>query len=372
MIFLLKLAKLSLKTIYPFFKLFPKNPNKITFLSRQTNEPSIDYELLAAELQSRSENIEIVMLCKRAEKNLKEIFQYSMVMIKSLYHIATSNVCILDTYWPAVSLLNHKKSLTVIQMWHAMGKIKKSGYQNLSSAGGRTAAVAEEINMHKNYDLIIAGGEFWNPFYCASFGVDEDILYNVGLPRVDYLIHNQTQLKQSIFEEHPDLRKKPLILYAPTWRKTGIDGWDKLLKEIDSNKFNIVVKGHPNQKLSGGYNLNCFPTLDVLAACDLIITDYSAIAVEAAAISKPTYYYLYDYETYSTKNGLNADPMKEMPSCAFKNATDLALAISASYPAGELERYRQKVLPPTVGNSTKLIANKVMAYMEDKGHAKIH
>ena len=45
----------------------------------------------------------------------------------------------------------------MIQMWHAIGKIKKSGYQTLDKDSGRSRAVAELLCMHRNYDYIIAG-----------------------------------------------------------------------------------------------------------------------------------------------------------------------------------------------------------------------
>lgn len=56
-------------------------------------------------------------------------------------------------------MLNHKSSLTVIQIWHALGKIKQSGYQTVGKAGGRGRLVADELCMHRNYDYIIAGGK---------------------------------------------------------------------------------------------------------------------------------------------------------------------------------------------------------------------
>lgn len=75
-----------------------------------------------------------------------------------------------------------KKSLTVIQMWHALGKIKQSGYQTLGKASGRGAEMAHLLKMHENYDYIIAGGKAWNPFYEKSFNQPQDKLVNCGLP----------------------------------------------------------------------------------------------------------------------------------------------------------------------------------------------
>ena len=75
------------------------------------------------------------------------MLEYAFVTLKSMYHLATASVCVLDSYWPAVSVLHHKKQLAVIQMWHAMGKIKKSGYQSLGKKFGRSDMIAREMRM---------------------------------------------------------------------------------------------------------------------------------------------------------------------------------------------------------------------------------
>ena len=73
-------------------------------------------------------------------------------------------------------------------MWHALGKIKQSGYQTLGKASGRGAEMAHLMKMHENYDYIIAGGKAWNPFYEKSFNQPQDKLVNCGLPRIDRLL----------------------------------------------------------------------------------------------------------------------------------------------------------------------------------------
>jgi len=289
--------------------------------------------------------------------------------MKSLYHLATAKVCILDTYWPAVSLLTHKKDLKIIQIWHAMGKIKQSGYKTVNREGGRGKKFSDAMDMHKNYDMIVAGAKAWNPFYCESFNVSEEVLLNVGLPRIDYLIHDKEKIKEKILKAYPKLNEKPIILYAPTFRRTGNEGWDKLLKEIDLTTYNLIIKSHPNQPLeyqsTDIYELKPFTALECLTICDYLITDYSAIAVEAAAISVKTYYYLYDYEKYRTKNGLNIDLFKEMPNCVFEDAHELMETLNNQpYNFTALSHYQAKYLPSPLGQSTKLIAHAVMDYLE--------
>ena len=370
MIFLLRLVKIFMIIIYAFLKLLPTRKNKIVFLSRQTNTPSIDYKMLVDAIEKQNSDIKIVVMCKRIEKKPVELVRFVWMILRSMYHLATARVCILDAYWPAVSMLNHKDDLTVIQIWHAMGKIKQSGYKNLDSEAGRGREIAYVLGMHKNYDLIVAGGEAWNKFYCESFNVSEEVLYNVGLPRIDYLLIEKDNLRARIFTKYPELSGKPSVIYAPTWRRTGIDGWDEFIRLFDFNKFNLILKCHPNQNLRHGnphiYDLKEFSTLDCLAIADYLVTDYSAIAVEAAAIDVKTYYYLYDYEVYNSKNGLNIDLFEEMPGCAFTTASELIENLNlGNYNVDALKNYQQKFLPARLGQSTNLIVDKIMESLEE-------
>ena len=213
------LLRWVLNFIYFFMKLAPCDNNRVVFLSRQSNTPTDDFLMLKAKLEEIKPDIKIVMFTQRVDGNLKSMLSYGVTTLKSMHHLARARVCVLDAYWPAVSMLKHKDSLAVIQMWHAMGKIKKSGYQSVGKEFGRSSMLAHELRMHRNYDVIIAGGKAFDPFYCASFGVDESVLYNVGLPRMDMLRENTEKCRKQFFEAYPELDGKKLVLYAPTFRK---------------------------------------------------------------------------------------------------------------------------------------------------------
>ena len=60
---------------------------------------------------------------------------------------------------------------------------------------------------------------------------------------------------------------------------------------------------------------------------DVIITDYSACAFEASVLMKPLYFFVPDYDEYSSERGINVDLKKEMPSATFENAEELVNAI---------------------------------------------
>ncbi len=371
------IMRFCLSAIYAILKLLPTQNNKLLFLSRQSDSLTTDFRLVQEELRRRAPSIKIVSICHRLEGagsgGIRGMLSFAASTLRSMYHMATSSVCVLDAYWPAVSLLKHKKELTVIQMWHALGKIKQSGYQTLGKESGRDAQTARLMRMHKGYDYIIAGGKAWNPFYCQSFGTTEDKLVNCGLPRIDYLLETAEANRRAVLERYPQFAEKKLLLYAPTFRR-GIELRWQGLSEIadDDSELALVIKGHPNQRISlddlnederrGIYTCPEFSSAELLAACDCLITDYSAIAIEAAVLNKPTYYFVYDYDEYRQKNGMNIDLFTQMPGCVFRTARELTEKLrSGEYEQEALDSYRRRYLPERLGTSTEQIASLILA-----------
>ena len=359
------IMRLGLSLIYAILKLMPTSPGKVLFLSRQSNTITLDFEMTQDELRRENPDIKIVTICHRLEGEGHGAISFARSTLRSMYHLATSSVCVLDAYWPAVSILNHKKSLTVIQMWHALGKIKQSGYQTLGKAAGRDAQIARLMKMHEGYDYIIAGGSAWNPFYCKSFNTTEEKLVNCGLPRIDYLLQTEAENKEAVLGAYPEFTEKKVVLYAPTFRKNIELRWQALASIAGrESEFVLVIKGHPNQRIelgelpqtAGIYTCPEFSSAEMLAACDYLVTDYSAIAIEGAVLNKPTYYFVYDYEEYRKKNGMNIDLFETMPGCVFRDAGKLIDNLRAGeYNYEALQNYRRRYLPENLGGSTKAI-----------------
>lgn len=364
--------------VYFFMKLLPTDGNKILFLSRQSDTPSEDFMSLSRRILDFKPDAKIVMITQRADSNPGSMLRFAGATLKSMLHLATARVCVLDSYWPAVSVLKHKKQLAVIQMWHAMGKIKKSGYQTLGKKFGRSYMIAEEMRMHHNYDVVIAGGRAFNPFYCASFGIDENILYNVGLPRMDDLRENVERSRELFYATYPQYRGKKIALYAPTFRKGKVISANSIVRAFAPRKDTVlVVKYHPNQIKSMEAQMEAekcdeVPTSVVLSVADCVITDYSAIAIEAAVLDKPLYFYLFDYEDYLSHNGLNVNLPDELPQCVYTSAKALEKAIrTGRYDTEAYEEFREKYLPDMSGRATDKIANLIIGCMENDKHDAI-
>lgn len=372
------LLRWILNFIYFFLKLLPVQRSKILFLSRQSDKPGEDFEFLKTRLLEINPELNIVMITKRADNNISSMLIFAVRTLQSMYHLATASVCVLDSYWPAVSVLKHKQQLAVIQLWHAMGKIKQSGYQSLGKKFGRSDMIAREMRMHRNYDVIVAGGRAFNPFYCASFNVSEDILYNVGLPRMDKLREGVDAAREQFYAAYPQLKGKRIVLYAPTFRKGQTLDPSAIVNAFDFDDDQVlVIKRHPNQKLKDGSvapAITCskVPTSVVLSVCDCVITDYSAITIEAAILGKPVYFYLFDLEDYLSHNGLNVMLSDEFPDCVFSEPEKLFDAIKNNpYDFDNYGRFRRKYLPDMNGRATDKIADLIMGCMERNKHETI-
>ena len=358
------LYKGLLKFVYFFLKFLPVNNQKIVFISRQSDNINIDFKLLSEELVKRNKNLKIVFLCHRMKKTLFDDIYYFFHIFKQMFHLATSKVVILDSYCIPVSVLKHKKSLFVLQLWHSIGKIKKSGYQTLDSPSGRNKKLAYLMCMHKNYDKIIVGGKAFTPYYEECFNVSRDKFLYFGLPRIDYLIDNQKSLKNKIYKQYPEFKKKKIIFYVPTFRTYEVAGYKNLINNYNKEKFILIIKSHPNQKLEIPDNIyTCpdFKTSELLTIADYVITDYSSLCLESAVLNKKVLFYVYDYEKYMSENGMNLDVYKKFPTLASKNINDLLKIIENNdYDNKTYQKFRQNYLPTKLGTSTKLIADYIM------------
>ena len=70
--YLIKVGIFLLNCSYSVFKLLPTNSNKVLFLSRQSNKPSIDFRMIVSQLEE-DRDVKIVIMTKRIEKNMKDV-----------------------------------------------------------------------------------------------------------------------------------------------------------------------------------------------------------------------------------------------------------------------------------------------------------
>ena len=236
-----------------------------------------------------------------------------------------------------------------VQMWHALGAVKKFGYQALDTLDGRSSKAAKTLRMHRGYDVVIAGLPGAVPAFSEAFDCPFDDILALGLPRIDYLLSPDFSAERDR-RSHVAAKRLGIecrceeggavVLYAPTLRR-GAEGGDEwfaqsvrvLQKAFSSYGMTLVVAGHPLQADvgfdgGGALFLRDFATIDAFNWVDYVVTDYSAVAFEAALVSKIVLFYAPDIEEYRRSPGLNIDPFESYPELAFEDAACLAQAVA--------------------------------------------
>ena len=366
---ILHIAKFGMEIIYFFIKLFTKQKNKVTMLSRQSDSINLDFRLLRDELKNceEGENIEVKILCKKIPKNIWGRIKYCFFIIKNMYHIAESKVCVVDGYNIPISALKHKKGLEIIKIWHAMGARKKFGFQVIGRKEGSTTKIARIMKMHANYTCVTCTSQATRKFYAEAFKTDINKIKVLGMPRLDYVLGKNNEIDKNVeklLKQYPKLKNKPIILYVPTFRKKETIDIDKVINEVDEEKYNLIVRLHPldENKVDKKYIIDKeYSTYDLLKVADFVVTDYSAIAFETAALNKPLYFYLYDIRKYSRKRGVNIDLETEMKDCTRTSFDEIMKLInSEEYNFEELRKFREKYVETFDTDNTKRIANYII------------
>lgn len=368
---LAKIAVIALRGIYSFFKLFIKPCKKITLLSRQSNTPSVDFELLAKSIKESGSDTEIKMLTKKIPSGLLGKAGYAFHMLKQMYHIASSRVIITDGYCIAVCVLNHKKEQKIIQIWHALNIVKKFGYAALDKPWGHSSATAKTLCMHRNYDYIVACSEKSASVLAESFNAPVEKTVLLPLPRIDYIL-NTPKKNDEIKAVYPNIFKKPILLYAPTFRGEKVN-LSNLQNIVNLEKYNVVVKLHPADKQGIDSSVNkeilCdreFSSFDWMKSCEVLITDYSGMGFEAMLLNKKVYYYLYDYDDYTEKNGLALDLFSEaIAPYVARSADELCEVLKKDYDFSLEKRYVEKYLSVGTENCSKRLAEFVIGLLKE-------
>lgn len=374
MLIFLFVFKWHLRCIYFFIKMFTKQRRRVFFLSRQFNDIPLNYELLINKLEKK--DIEIKVICKKVSGGLNamirneksrntkfaELFSavgYYFNLYVQMVYIATSKVVIIDGYNLTASVLKHKKNTTIIQLWHALAAIKKFGYQTVGYPDGLKPRVAKMLCMHKNYDYVISGSKAMNKYFAEAFNVSEKKVIEIGTPTIDYLLKENKEVEEEIFKVYPQMKEKINILYSPTFRSDGRDNTEEVIKSIDTKKYNLIITFHPKNNTIENEDIisvdrNQFSTFDILRTVDYVITDYSALAIDACVLNKKILLYVYDYEKYDEENGININLFEELPKCVSKDIKDLINVIDEEkYNIKGYENFRKKYVSNLNGDSTE-------------------
>jgi CDP-ribitol ribitolphosphotransferase len=281
-----------------------------------------------------------------------------------MYYLATSKVAIVDTYSITVSCLKHKKDLKVIQMWHALGALKKFGLQSVGTKEGRDEKISKAMCMHKNYDYVLAPSAETAKYYMQAFGVEQDKIKICPMPRVDFITDGNARTAE-FYTKNPAMGSKKIVLYLPTFREREPYVAQMLKSEFaDKSDYQLIISTHPLSKVEKDEQFSQkgdFSSFDLMKIADVIITDYSACAFEASLLMKPLYFFVPDYDEYNKDRGINVDIKSELGFAVFDEADKLFESINSNdYDMESLYKFKEKYIESSKSSNSEVLAKFIL------------
>lgn len=311
------------------FSIKPIQDNKIVISSYFGRGFSDNAKYIVEELLKRDKKYDLVWLVSNLEKNEdfpKEVRLVKHKSVRAIYEYVTAKL------WIDNSRKNHyirkRKSQIYIQTWHggiALKKIEKDAEDSLPKNYVRFAKTDS-----KNADLFISNSTFNTKMYKDAFWYDGEIL-ECGVPRNDLLFNEAGEITKKIKKSFNIDCNKKIVMYAPTFRKDyNIDvykfDYEACIKEFEKafqQEFVMLIRLHPNvftksKELNFSskniINASFYPDMqELLAASDILITDYSSSMFDFMLTRKPCFIYANDINQYINDRGFYFDINKLPP-----------------------------------------------------------
>lgn len=393
----LRQARRQAKEFY-YCRKFSINFKKIVFTTIEgTTGFSCNPKYIALELLQRRQDLDLVWLVDDMSKEFPPgIRKVKNTLKNRAYELSTA----------AVWVDNSRKQLECrkrpgqfyLQTWHASIATKPIGLQR----GASFSQIARLVTEHDSrmIDLLVTNSK-WIEDHAASGHLYHGKMLRTGSARVDTLLNDGENNRKNFREKYGLADDMKIAMYAPTFR-SGSQGtirnpelqnqmpdFEMLqcsLTKRFGGRWSIVLRLHPQltaRKVSAqimGKSTSCVidassedDMCETLGAADVLITDYSAVAFDAAYMGLPVFQYVYDLQEYIKERGQLLFDLSELPFPYAETMSKLCKAIESFdeevYNKGMQELW-QKVELKEDGKASARIADVIEARLEMAGGAK--
>ena len=241
-----------------------------------------------------------------------------------------------------------------IQTWHGSLGIKKTGE---ASSTKNKEFIRNCKSDAAQFDYMISNGKYTTDFFRETFYNYGRIL-ECGHPRNDIFFKNTTQVKEKVYNELHISANKKIVLYAPTFRtKNDISHYDidfkriiEAMKKKLNKDFIFVLRLHPKMvnlkyQVLAKYGKDAVVDAtdysdmqELLAAADVVITDYSSCIYDFMLTYKPGFIYAADVKKYDSERGLYY-PLSSTPFPVAENNDEMVKNIENF----DYEKYKNEV-----------------------------
>ncbi|MEO5705365.1 MAG: CDP-glycerol glycerophosphotransferase family protein [Candidatus Limnocylindrales bacterium] len=333
-----RLAAGVLRVLAALFRLLPRDPRRVVLASHRL--PWLDGNLayIYAAMQRLRPDLRYAVLAEPYAYDFRGKVAYLLRLVRAMYHLQTARLFVVDNAYLPIHVAPHRKSTTVVQVWHGVAGIKRVGLDTT-----RPPDEPERTFLHRHYDNVVCSSESWRPAYARAFRTPVERVLALGAARTDFFFDEGAlgAAASAVRTAHPQLAGRRLVLYAPTFRGRGPD--KRAAAGLDAARLRaalpadvvLALKTHPNLDPRAtsreGFDLVFEPALElngILAATDILITDYSTSVMEWALLKRPLILFVPDLAEFEANPGLYLDYRTEMIGSLAVTTDEVAAAIN--------------------------------------------
>lgn len=330
----------AINRFYHLLRIFPVKRGKIVFTTFEgdggfcCNPRYIAEELLRRE--DSKDRYELIWLVNNMERRFPDgIRKVKNTFLNRAYHLATAQIWV-DNSRKEYGTAKRKNQL-YIQTWHAALEFKPVGLFR----GNLFPKIAYLVSRYDSRlaDYVLSNSEWCTKRYPKMLLYQGEIL-RTGSPRCDIFTTRRAELYSMIRERYHVPADGKIVMFAPTFRGGSQKGKRQVFSEEPTLDFELLSQSL-HEKFGGTWYvfLRLHPQLaaqmkkiplkkksehmvdvsqaddmnEVLAAADVLVTDYSSSAFDAVNMKMPVFLYVDDLKEYVQDRGKLMWDMKELP-----------------------------------------------------------
>ena len=277
---------------------------------------------IAAEVRRSRPGARIVTFLEPYSYGFLGKVAYLLRLIRGTYLLRTSSLFVVDNAYLPVHVAPHRRGTTVVQVWHAVGALKRFGADTTTGL-----AEPERSFLHHHYDYVVCAGEASRGPYSRALRTPPERVLPLGAPRTDFFFDDAAMVaaRERVLAAYPRLREGRVVLYAPTFRgrgraKRSAPGFDPVTVRAALPPGHVLaIKTHPNldpaHVAADGFDVvidRRHEINEVLVAADVLVTDYSSSIYEWALLRRPLVLLTEDLADYERDPGMYLDAATEL------------------------------------------------------------
>ena len=316
------MLKASINRAYRILAFFRKKDGKHILLMSETRSPiGGNLKALDERMKERKLDAEYKISYSFSKTLQQSRWKTFLTWSRLLWLISKQDVIFVDDYVPIFKTIHLKKDTRLIQLWHAGVGFKSVGYSRF----GREGSPLPLDSCHRQYTNAVVGGRGLVKVYEEVFGIPEEAILPYGLARLDGYMDAAkiNSFKKEFYGKYPELKRKKIILFAPTYRgKTQDEAYypsdwitTDQIRKLCGDEYVFAYKMHPfiTDKIEIAADCRTFiydfsdekDINELFYVTEILITDFSSNIYEFSLQKKPIIFFAPDKDFYQLTRGVH-------------------------------------------------------------------